>query len=510
MRARFTPRMPQLHLQPDFATFQTLAQQGNLVPVMAELAADYETPLSAFQKIHDGRCAFLLESAELTQHSGRYSLLGSSPRIIFTARGREIEIEERGKKRSYTTTGDPLTELQELMKPFTPLETQPLPVFHGGAVGYLAYDMVRFFEPTLPPPPKDELGLPDMVFMVTDTVLVFDHRTRRLSIVANVHTDEHATLEAAYDWARAQIADVIAKLEKPLAARPLQTFAPVGQLPPPVSNTTQEEYEAMVLKMKEYIGAGDIFQGVPSQRFETEYQGTTLDLFRALRHVNPSPYMFCIDFPQGFALVGSSPEVHVKCMNGRIDIRPIAGTRWRGKTAAEDDALARELLNDPKERAEHIMLVDLARNDVGRVADYGTVRVSDLMIIERYSHVMHIVSNVDGQLRDDKTAYDVMRATFPAGTVSGSPKVRAMEIINECEKSKRCAYAGAVGYFGFDGNLDSCIALRTCVVKDGKAYVQAGAGVVADSVPASEYQETINKATGMLRAIQWARQLSAP
>ncbi len=503
--------MLQLHLQPDFTIFQTQAQRGNLVPVVAELAADYETPLSAFQKIHDGRCAFLLESAELTQHSGRYSLLGSSPRIIFTARGREIEIEERGKKRSYTAKGDPLTELHELMKPFRPLEEQTLPVFHGGAVGYLAYDMVRFFEPTLSPPPKDELGLPDMVFMVTDTVLIFDHRTRRLSIVANVHTDEHATLEAAYEWAREQITEVITKLEKPLVAKPLQTFAPVGndQMPDPVSNTSREEYEAMVLKMKEYIGAGDIFQGVPSQRFETEYQGTTLDLFRALRHVNPSPYMFCIDFPQGFALVGSSPEVHVKCMSGRIDIRPIAGTRWRGRTKVEDDALAEELLRDPKERAEHIMLVDLARNDVGQVADYGTVNVSELMIIERYSHVMHIVSNVDGHLRDDKTAYDVMRATFPAGTVSGSPKVRAMEIINECEKSKRCAYAGAVGYFGFDGNLDSCIALRTCVVKDGKAYVQAGAGVVADSDPASEYRETLNKATGMLRAIQWARQLGA-
>lgn len=504
--------MPQLHLQPDLDAFRTLAQKGTLVPVIAELAADYETPLSAFQKIHDGRCGFLLESAELTQHSGRYSLLGSSPRIIFTARGSEIEIEERGVKRSFTSQADPLDELERLMKPFRPAETQPLPVFHGGAVGYLAYDMVRHFEPTLPAPGKDELGLPDMVFMVTDTVLVFDHRTRRLSIVANVHTDEHDTLEAAYEWARGQITTVIAKLEKPLAARPLQTFAPGGgeQQDALTSNTTREEYESMVLKMKEYIAAGDIFQGVPSQRFETEYEGSTLDLFRALRHVNPSPYMFCLDFPQGFALVGSSPEVHVKCLNGRIDIRPIAGTRWRGKTAAEDEALAQELLADEKERAEHIMLVDLARNDVGRVAEYGSVRVSDLMVIERYSHVMHIVSNVDGCLRPDKSAYDVMRATFPAGTVSGSPKVRAMEIINECEKSKRCAYAGAVGYFGFDGNLDSCIALRTCVVKDGKAYVQAGAGIVADSDPASEYQETVNKAAGTLKAIHWARQLGRP
>ncbi|GEP44222.1 anthranilate synthase component I [Brevifollis gellanilyticus] len=501
--------MSKLHLQPDFDAFCALAAKGNLVPVMAELAADYETPLSAFQKIHDGRSAFLLESAELTQHSGRYSLLGSSPRLIFTARGKEIEVEERGKVRRFTTTTDPLEELRQIMLPYKPAEVTHIPVFHGGAVGYLAYDMVRFFEPTLPAPPKDELGLPDMVFMVTDSVLIFDHRTRRLMLVANVHTDEHATLEAAYDWAKTEIERLITKLSQPLAVKPLQTFAPVknDQLPPPVSNTTRAEYEGMVTKMKEYIGAGDIFQGVPSQRFETDYTGTTVDLFRALRHVNPSPYMFCMDLPGGFSLVGSSPEVHVKCLDGKIEIRPIAGTRWRGKTKIEDDALAAELLADPKERAEHIMLVDLARNDVGRVAEYGTVKVTDLMIIERYSHVMHIVSNVEGRLHADKNAYDVMRATFPAGTVSGSPKVRAMEIINEVEKSKRCAYAGAVGYYGFDGNLDSCIALRTCVVKDGKAYVQAGAGIVADSDPGAEFTETVNKATGMLRAIEWARNL---
>jgi anthranilate synthase component 1 len=264
----------------------------------------------------------------------------------------------------------------------------------------------------------------------------------------------------------------------------------------------------MVLAGKEYIKAGDIFQFVPSQRFETDYKGSPLDLYRALRHVNPSPYMFCLRFPDGFSLVGSSPEVHVKCLEGKIEIRPIAGTRWRGKTKEEDDALAEELLADPKERAEHIMLVDLARNDVGRVSEYGSVRVNELMIVERYSHVMHIVSNVEGTLAPGSNAYDVMRATFPAGTVSGSPKVRAMEIINEVEKAKRCAYAGAVGYFGFDGSLDSCIALRTCVLKDGKAYVQAGAGVVADSDPTYEYNETVNKARGMLRALQRAKDLA--
>ena len=497
-------------LQPDFGTFQTRAQQGNLVPVWAELAADYETPLSAFQQIHDGRYGFLLESAELTQHSGRYSLLGSEPRLIFTARGKEIEIEERGTVRKFTAESDPLRELQNIMAAFKPAGPAPLPVFHGGAVGYLAYDMVRFFEPTLPSPPPDQLGVPDMVFMLADTVIIFDHKHRKLTIVANVFLPDHASLEAAYAWAGERIQGLIAKLETPLKVKALQAFAPEAATgaPAPRGNTTQAEYEAMVLAGKEYIKAGDVFQFVPSQRFETDYTGSPVDLYRALRHVNPSPYMFCLRFPDGFSLVGSSPEVHVKCIGDKIEIRPIAGTRWRGRTPEEDDALALELLNDPKERAEHIMLVDLARNDVGRVSEYGSVRVNELMIVERYSHVMHIVSNVEGRLDPKCNAYDVMRATFPAGTVSGSPKVRAMEIINELEKSKRCAYAGAVGYFGFDGSLDSCIALRTCVLKDNKAYVQAGAGVVADSDPTYEYNETVNKARGMMRALQRAKELA--
>jgi anthranilate synthase component 1 len=345
--------------------------------------------------------------------------------------------------------------------------------------------------------------------MIADTVVIFDHKHRKLTIVANVFVPDHASLDAAYEWAGKRLQQIIAKLEAPLQVKALQAFAPEasnGALDLR-GNTTQAEYEAMVTAGKEYIKAGDIFQFVPSQRFETDYTGTPLDLYRALRHVNPSPYMFCLDFPDDFALVGSSPEVHVKCLDGKIEIRPIAGTRWRGKTPAEDDALAKELLEDPKERAEHIMLVDLARNDVGRVSNHGSVRVNELMIIERYSHVMHIVSNVEGTLAPDRNSYDVMRATFPAGTVSGSPKVRAMEIINELEKNKRCAYAGAVGYFGFDGSLDSCIALRTCVLKGGHAYVQAGAGVVADSDPTYEFNETVNKARGLLRALQRAKEL---
>ncbi len=497
-------------LQPTLDEFLRLAGEGNLVPVTAELTADYETPLSAFQKIHDGRHAFLLESAEMTAASGRYSLLGSSPRIVFTARGRQITIEERGQTRSFTSDGDPMRELEKIMARTKLVHTGSSRVFTGGAVGYLAYDMVRFFEPTLPPPPPDSLELPDMVFYITDTVLVFDHKHRKLSVITNVLLDEHASPEAGYAWAIEQIESVMTRLSKPLVVQPLQAIPPSGisTVPAPRGNTSQAEYEGMVTRGKEYIKAGDIFQFVPSQRFEAEYHGTSANLYRALRHVNPSPYMFCIDFPQGFSLVGSSPEVHVKSIDGRIEIRPIAGTRWRGKTREEDDALAAELLADPKERAEHIMLVDLARNDVGRVAEYGSVHVNELMVIERYSHVMHIVSNVEGRLSPDHTSFDVMRATFPAGTVSGSPKVRAMEIINELEKNKRCAYAGAVGWFGFDGNLDSCIALRTCVLKDGKAYVQAGAGVVADSDPSYEYRETVNKATGMLRAIAWANELA--
>ncbi len=501
--------MPSSFLQPSLATFKNLAAQGNLIPVTAELAADYETTLSAFQKISDGRCAFLLESAEMTAASGRYSILGSSPRLIFTAVGDQITIEERGQTRQLKAARDPLEELEKLMARCRLPDGSKPSVFNGGAVGYLAYDMVRFFEPTLSPPPPDTLGLPDMVFFITDTVLVFDHKHRKLSVTANVLLDEHADADAAYDWGKAEIAKVMDLLSRPLTLRPPLAFpsSQTSELPPFRSNTTQAEYEGMVTKAREYIAAGDIFQVVPSQRITTDYAGSPIDLFRALRHVNPSPYMFCLTFPQGFSLVGSSPEVHVKCVNGRIDIRPIAGTRMRGETPAQDEALAAELLADPKENAEHIMLVDLARNDVGRVAEFGSVRVSELRIIERYSHVMHIVSNVDGQLDPAHSAYDVLRATFPAGTVSGSPKVRALEIITELEKSKRCAYAGAVGYFGFDGNLDSCIALRTCVLKDGEAHVQAGAGVVADSDPTAEYQETLNKAAGMLRAIAWAQKL---
>lgn len=501
-------------LKPSFEEFSSLAASGNMIPVWTELAADYETPVSAFQKLSEGHSepCFLLESAENSDQIGRFSFLGTDPRLEVRASGREISVREKGAS-DFTTSqlpeseGDPLHEVERLMSVFQPVEVEGLPIFTGGAVGFLGYDMVRFFEPTVPGPPDQGLGLPDMVFVITDSLVIFDHRFRKLQVVANICTEDFDSLEAAYEAGRNRIEAVINRLSKPQSVAPFSLMEEPENPDTVNSNTTQEEYEGMVRTAKEYILAGDIFQVVPSQRFETDYTGRPIDLYRALRHVNPSPYMFCLQFGDEFSLVGSSPEVHVQTIDGNIKIRPIAGTRWRGKTPKEDQALADELLADPKERAEHVMLIDLARNDVGRVAEFDSVKVDEMMIIERYSHVMHIVSNVVGKLNSGQSAYDVMRATFPAGTVSGSPKVRAMQIIDEMEKSKRGAYSGAVGYFGFDGNHDSCIALRTVVLRGEKAYVQAGAGVVADSVPEKEYNETVNKAKGMMRAIERAKLL---
>lgn len=509
--------MNTVFLRPSREEFRELAKQGNLIPVYTELIADSETPVSAFQKIDNGGYSFLLESAETNDQIGRYSFVGSNPRTIFEGNGKKIRITEDGGVREYEAAGDPLSELQKLMARYRHVVIPDLPRFIGGAVGYLAYDVVRFFEPSIAPPPKDELQLPEMIFMITDTLLIFDHRLRRLRVLANAHVGD-GNADRAYDDARAQIGRIVEKLAQPARLPNINVHCRTQPIAPE-SNTTREEYLRTVRDTQEYIRAGDIFQIVPSQRFETDYAGDPLNLYRSLRFVNPSPYMFCFKFgdPAGatsypsagsgeaFSLVGSSPEIHVRAMNGKIEIRPIAGTRRRGANEEEDGANARDLLADPKERAEHLMLVDLARNDVGRIAEFGSVRVTDFMTIEKYSHVMHIVSNVVGTLRKDRNAYDVMRATFPAGTVSGSPKVRAMQIINQFEKSKRGTYAGAVGYFGFDGNLDSCITLRTIVLKNGRAYVQAGGGVVADSTPEGEYQETVNKAMGMMRAIERAK-----
>lgn len=499
---------------PSLDEFRSLASRGNLIPVHTEIIADTETPVSAFAKLDDGGFTFLFESVEKSEQTGRFSFLIAGPRIVFESNGRNIRITGDGPTREFLSGRDPLADLEELMSRYryVPLADEPPELrtrFTGGAVGFLGYDIVRFFEPTVPEKKADQLGLPESLFVIADTVLIFDHRTRRLRIVANALIDAGTDADSAYSDAMRRIAGVAARLAQPAQLPPF----PITPAPAPAeftSNTTREEYEGFVRRAQEYILAGDIFQVVPSQRFETAYTGSPLTLYRALRLVNPSPYMFCMKFPAtdtrgAFSLVGSSPEVHVRAIEGKIEIRPIAGTRKRGATQAEDDANAADLLADPKERAEHLMLVDLARNDVGRASEYGTVRVNDFMIIERYSHVMHIVSNVEGRLRPGLSAYDVMRATFPAGTVSGSPKVRAMQVISEFEHSKRGVYAGAVGYFGFDGNSDSCIALRTVVLKDGKACVQAGAGVVADSTPEGEYVETVNKAMGMMAAIARAK-----
>ncbi len=492
-------------LNPSRSVFMEQAATANVVPVWTEIVADGDTPVSAFAKIGREAPSFLLESAEQSDQVGRYSFLGSGARLMISARDKMVTVTENGKIRSFESARDPLDELQEIMGRYRCAGGSHLPGFHGGAVGYLAYDCVRWFEPTIAPPPEDELGVPDMFFLLTGTVVIFDHRRRRLKIVANAFI-EGSEAGPAYDAAAREIETILDQLKRPISFQPIFTeFEP--QRGNAQSNTTREEYHEMVNRAEEYIRAGDIFQMVPAQRLETSFTGDALDLYRTLRFINPSPYMFCLRFPGGYSLVGSSPEVHVRLTGDLVEIRPIAGTRRRGATEEEDEANASDLLADPKERAEHLMLVDLARNDVGRIADYGSVRVTDFMTIERYSHVMHIVSHVSGKLAGGRTAYDVMRATFPAGTVSGSPKVRAMQIINELEKSKRCTYAGAVGYFGFDGNLDSCIALRTVLLKDGKAYVQAGGGVVADSTPEGEYQESVNKAMAAMRAIDRAREL---
>lgn len=494
-------------VKPSWDEFSALAQQGNIVPVYAQLAADYDTPLSAYEKIREGDYAFLLESAESSVASGRWSLLASDPKWVLSMVGASVEIKHRdGRVEQFSSSDDVLAVLERLMKVYVPVvHGQDPPPFYGGAVGYLGYDAVSQFERKVKEHSVDALGIPDAVFTLVDKLIVFDHKLRRILLVSNAFIEDGVSLKDTYDEAVQGVACMVEKLSRPLSF-PLLNGLAEGVVPEFASNVSQDEFEHNVAVAQEYIKAGDIFQVVPSQRFSTTYTGSPSQLYRAQRHINPSPYMFIVEMPE-FSLVGSSPEVHVRAIGGRIDIRPIAGTRVRGATPEEDEALALDLLGDAKECAEHLMLVDLARNDVGRIAEVGSVRVDDFMVIERYSHVMHIVSNVHGDLAPEKSSYDVLRATFPAGTVSGAPKIRAMQIIGELEKSKRGAYAGAVCYFGWDGSLDSCITLRTSLLKGGKAYVQAGAGVVADSDPTAEYQETWNKARAAMRSIALANTL---
>ena len=491
-------------LFPTRESFRERAHRGNLIPVYREIIADMETPVSAFTKIDTGDHSFLFESVEKGNKFARYSFLGASPQVIFQAHGKNITLREGAEQRAYTVDkGDPLHELERLMAGYRPVPDESLPLFSGGAVGYLGFEAVTQFEPTVKRARKDDLKVPDAYFFITDTLLIFDHLERRIKLVANAHVTDPTHADRAYDEAVAKIEELEARLIRSVPSRLLPVFDDVQPLEPSI-NMTRDQYVKMTEAMQEYIRAGDIFQVVPSQRFEVPFDHPPVDLYRALRLINPSPYMFILKL-SGMALVGSSPELHVRCEEGKVQIRPIAGTRPRGKTPEEDDRLAAELLADPKERAEHVMLVDLARNDVGRVCNFNTVRLTDFMITERYSHVMHIVSNVEGELTAGHSAYDVMRATFPAGTVSGSPKIRAMQIIADMEPTCRGTYAGAVGYFGFSGNLDSCIAIRTVLLKDGKAYLQAGGGLVADSTPLGEYQESINKAKAGMKALAMAK-----
>jgi anthranilate synthase component 1 len=500
-----------MQIFPDRSNFLKLAQQGNVIPVYADLMADFETPVSAYAKLRGHGPAYLLESVEGGENLSRYSFIGCRPRKIFACGPQTTEITEPGKPaQTVPTPADPLALLEAELRRYRPVKVPGLPRFTGGAVGFISYEYITRIEPTVPTAPKDELKVPLTYFMLSDALLIFDRAKQTLRLCVNAHVQGDASTSsaqaaaAAYATAEAELRELFEILQQPraLAPAPLVSTAKI-EVPP--GNFSRPAFEKMVGDTKEYIRAGDIIQAVPSQRFTQPFTKSPLDLYRALRTVNPSPYLFILDVGD-FAIVGASPEVHVRLTDGLVEIRPLAGTRKRGATHEEDVALEKELLADAKERAEHLMLVDLARNDIGRVCDYGSIQVPEFMVVERYSHVMHIVSQVEGHIAPGKTAFDLMRATFPAGTVSGAPKIRAMQIIAEQEPVQRGFYAGALGYFGYDGNLDSCIMLRTALLKDGKIYIQAGAGIVADSDPVAEYQETINKASALFKAVAMAEQ----
>ncbi|MGD1085156.1 MAG: chorismate-binding protein [Verrucomicrobiota bacterium] len=552
-----------MNIEPSKAEFLKLARLGNLIPVTRRVLADFETPLSAYQKIRGRGESFLCESVEGGERIGRYSFVGCNPRAVLRQLGDRVELVENGRvverfslsaqaggaaredherseEQSHVEMSrlhrvspnregvgesrggdgrmppksdpgadgpvpparDGLAVLEEVMGRFHAVPRPGLPRFTGGAVGFIGYEFIHDIEPVVPRPPRDDLGTPVLCFLIADQILVFDHVAQTITVLVNAVLDGARGAEEAYEEAVGEIERLVSLLEQPSAHIAADVPAEVPQIPV-VSNVTREAFEANVLRAKKYITGGDIIQVVGSQRFSTPVHAAPLDIYRAARSINPSPYMFLLEL-EGFSLVGASPETHVRCEEGRVELRPIAGTRPRGTTEAEDAALATELLADPKERAEHVMLVDLARNDLGRVCEYGSVVVRDLMIIERYSHVMHIVSQVEGKLAAGRTPYDLMRATFPAGTLSGAPKIRAMQIIAELERTARGPYGGCMGYFSFSGNLDCCITIRTALLKNGFAYVQAGGGWVNDSTPEGEYQETVNKAKAMLKAVALA------
>jgi anthranilate synthase component 1 len=467
-----------------------LKKHGNLVPVYREVVADLDTPVSAFLKIARGNYSFLLESVEGGERLARYSFIGTEPSLVLKA-----------EKDNPT---DPLPLIEKGLSKFRLAPIEGLPRFHGGMVGYLGYDISRYFE-TLPSPAHDPLGLPEFMLMLADTLLIFDHLTHKIKIVSHAYLDDD--VDAAYRQAIDRIDSLVERLRQPVSPEAPPTISTPSS--PVSSNLSQPEFESIVSQAKDYIYSGDIIQVVLSQRLSKPISASPFAIYRALRSLNPSPYMYYLHLGD-VHIVGASPELLVRVEDGMVSNHPIAGTRPRGESTAQDLALEEELKADEKERAEHIMLVDLGRNDIGRVSEPGTVEVTQLMDVERYSHVMHLVSHVDGKLRSELSQFDALRACFPAGTVSGAPKIRAMEIIAELEPDKRGPYAGAVGYFGFSGNLDTAIAIRTIVIKDGVAYIQAGAGIVADSIPEREYQECLSKAQALLAAIEHTEANYAP
>lgn len=494
-RSDITPNREEVH---------ELFKQGNLVPVYRTLLADLETPVSVFMKLAgQDDVSFLLESVEGGEQVGRYSFLGVNPKGIVTFKDHVMTtlVDGQTTERTLDTDEDPLHALKKEFDKYSPVMIEGLPRLMGGAVGYMSYDVVRYFE-NLPETAEKDLDLPDAAFLLPDTLVIFDHAKHQLIVLANAHNDSYDP-DKAYNDAINRIDQIVVALGKPLPIIP-SIGDPLNE--PLESNMSREKYEANVRAAKDYIVAGDAFQIVLSQRFTRRTNAQPLMIYRAVRALNPSPYMFFLNFGNDFTLMGASPEIMVRMEDGTATMRPIAGTRKRGKNEAEDRALEAELLADPKERAEHVMLVDLGRNDLGRVSEYGSVKVTDMMYIERFSHVMHIVSNVEGKVRENMDAFDLLRATFPAGTLSGAPKVRAMEIIEELEGFRRVTYGGAVGYFSLDGSMDTCITIRALVMLGDRVYIQAGAGIVADSDPATEYEETINKAKALAVALQYAEQ----
>jgi len=486
---------------PSFSDFKQQSARGNLIPVFEEVHFDWETPISAFRKIDDGKFSFFLESVEGGEKWGRYSFMGSSPAYLFRSKGEEFEILKDGEILQKGKERDPLRALEDFLKNFQPVNDGHLPRFFGGAVGYINYDVVKSFE-KIPDLLPQDLNVYSCFFMITETLLVFDNLKQKVKVICNLFLDGRQSLKEAYQMAQERIRRIIARLKSRIHPQHDQISFSRSSLQ---SNFSKEDFMERVERAKRYIRAGDVIQVVLSQRFSTDLHCEPFDIYRALRSVNPSPYLFYLKM-EDTILLGASPEVMVRLEGRQIELRPLAGTRPRGRNQEEDLQMERDLLADEKERAEHIMLVDLGRNDVGRVAEIGSVKVTELMGIERYSHVMHIVSNIRGSLAPGKNAFDVFRAAFPAGTVSGAPKIRAMEIIEELEPIQRGTYAGSVGYFGFSGNMDTCITIRSILIKDGRAYVQSGAGIVADSVPEKEYEETLNKAQAIFKAIQKAEE----